>query len=264
MVPKPSDLLSNVIAAIHWIQANRIDTDGAHPSARRVALAAGLNASHADQILKRRQSTVERATIAKMARRWNVRISWMSSGEGPIEPFDESELPDPYPTRHDTLDWAARVGGYSKQAIAQVAKCRLAASEADPGGQYWLDCLNFAEKHGRLPERTPGPQLVRPDEWPGWQIAADSILENNGLSFYWEAVIGFGETPTTQPAPVPLDRTTLLPLLDRFLQDYPVGNRGELWDQWHVAAHSRHEVVRLKHPSIRRRKGPISHVPHKK
>lgn len=257
MLPPARSPLDHVISALKWIKENRTDSDGKKPSMRRIVMRAGLNPSHADSIVQRRQASIEPTTVARLAKSWNVSYRWMMTGQPPAEPFDPTELPDPYPKRADALQFAAAAGNYPKQAMKLVADYRLPAGEPDPGAKFWLDLLDFGAKHGRLPERETTSTdamvtLVRPKEWPGWQKVSDSILSELGLELYWEAVIGWGEIPTTMPCPTPLTRGAILPHLDRFLEDHPQGKRGDMWDQWHRAAHIRHEQLRSKHPATKR------------
>lgn len=252
MSAPPHSSLDHVIVALHWIFENR--RDNRRMSWRRIAKEAGLNPSHVDQILKKRQATVEPSTIAKIAQRWNVRIGWVMTGRPPIEPFDPQEAPDPYPSRLDTLAWAAR-GGTEQVVLDKVAAIRLPPGMSDPGQQWWYDAIQWTKNHGDPPVYQPPPPPVGdlPSEWAGWRDVADSILCEDRLSIYWECVIGFGETRTTIPRPEPFDRPALLGILDRFLGDHPPGKRGDLWEQWHRDAHIRHEQLRPKHPATRHR-----------
>lgn len=77
-----------MIRGLRWILANRRQPNGRAMSMRALSLAAGLSASHVEQIVNKRQSPdVEIDTLEALARAGNVSTLWLHKGIEPREPY---------------------------------------------------------------------------------------------------------------------------------------------------------------------------------
>lgn len=83
------EIQGHLIDAIRWIERARAPAGEARLSLRKMSAEAGLAATAAEQIVARRQKTVNVSTVVKLASRWNVRLWWMLTGRGDKEPFEE-------------------------------------------------------------------------------------------------------------------------------------------------------------------------------
>lgn len=225
--------LDRIIAAIEWIRDNRKDDVGEKLSLRSLSAEAGLNSGHAEQIVNRRQKSVDAGTVLKIAKRWNVRLGWMLTGIPPREPFDDVE--DLYPSRAEAIRKAERAATHNSDAIETVKAVRLPDGASDPGEQYWVALMDRADT---------GSVAIAPSQWPGWDQAVNAYRLNPAHSRLWEAAVGFGESPTKRKPPPTLNAATLLPLLEEFLKEHPPGCKE--WDRWHREARKHFDAFRPK------------------
>jgi transcriptional regulator with XRE-family HTH domain len=108
-------------------------------SGRELCRHAGLNPSHAGLLTRGEVTNPQGTTLLAIAQASGFSLRWLTSGEGPEEPFEAPDLPtdDPYPSRTMAAE-AARLLDIPEVAIQSV----LAMNEqhqGDPGKSYWFD-----------------------------------------------------------------------------------------------------------------------------
>lgn len=148
-----------------------------------------------------------------------------------------------------TLRWAEE-NGFSERTLSLVSSLRLADETNDSRGRFWIDIVDYVERHGALPpyvvrnetpRELPAGQTL-PKDWRGFDDAANAILcdlkKSHEYSPYYGAVMWFSATPTSKrPVTDPLSVAELLSFVRDFWALHKNDTEMSDWQDRAIAYH---------------------------
>lgn len=147
-----------------------------------------------------------------------------------------------------------RLGNAEESVRVWADSVYAGLSPNDDRNPEWVLKALMLEKE-RDPDATGKP---RPAEWPGWVLARNEFLLDDRLGELAPALIGYGETPTSDHRPDPLNAKTLAPLVTKFRDAHPEDT--ERWaseyEAWAVKADSLLDELQKTHRAAKRPRKP--------